>query len=63
MLYNSAADAAGINFRLRYNPKEGTDFYLVYNEGLNTDREGKFSGLPISANRSVLLKYSTTFIP
>lgn len=63
LLYNSAAAAAGINFRLRYNPKEGTDFYLVYNEGLNTDRERELPNLPISANRSVLLKYSMTFVP
>lgn len=61
--YNSAADAVGINFRLRYNPREGTDFYLVYNEGLNTDREREALALPLSNSRSVLLKYSTTFLP
>ena len=63
ILFNSAADAAGINFRLRYNPKEGTDFYLVYNEGFNIDRERELPNLPLSARRSVLLKYSITFIP
>lgn len=61
--YNSAADAVGINFRLRYNHKEGTDFYLVYNEGLNTDRERETPALLLSNNRTVLLKYAMTFLP
>lgn len=30
--YNSLNNFVGSNFRLRYNPKEGNDFYLVYNE-------------------------------
>ncbi|MEE9464677.1 MAG: DUF5916 domain-containing protein [Candidatus Neomarinimicrobiota bacterium] len=61
--YNSAVDAVGINIRFRYNPREGTDFYLVYNEGLNTDRHREAPVLPVSDARSVLLKYSTTFLP
>ena len=61
--YNSAVDAVGINIRFRYNPREGTDFYLVYNEGLNTDRHRGTPVLPVSDARTVLLKYSTTFLP
>jgi hypothetical protein len=61
--YNSAADKAGINFRLRYNPREGTDFYFVYNEGINTDRDRELPVLPVSASRSIMLKYSMTFVP
>ncbi|UCH63087.1 MAG: carbohydrate binding family 9 domain-containing protein [Fidelibacterota bacterium] len=61
--YNSAADAIGINTRLRYNPREGTDLYLVYNEGLNTDRYGSNPVPPLSSSRTILLKYSTTFLP
>ena len=30
--YNSLNNFVGSNFRLRYNPREGNDFYLVYNE-------------------------------
>jgi len=30
--YNSLNNYIASNFRLRYNPKEGNDFYLVYNE-------------------------------
>lgn len=53
--------ATTINFRLRYNPREGNDLYLVYNEGINTDREKSFPTPPYNANRTLLLKYSYTF--
>jgi hypothetical protein len=59
--YNSAADAVILNVRLRYNPKEGNDFYLVYNEGLNTDRYDYRPALPRTDTRTLLLKYSHTF--
>ncbi|MFC1547906.1 DUF5916 domain-containing protein [Candidatus Neomarinimicrobiota bacterium] len=61
--YNSDDDAVSVNFRLRYNPREGTDLYLVYNDGLNTDRERVHPALPVSDSRTILLKYSTTFLP
>ena len=44
--YNSSIDAVTANLRLRYNPREGTDLYLVYNEGLNTDRFREIPRLP-----------------
>jgi len=59
---NTAGNLIGINFRLRYNAREGNDFYLVYNEGLTTDRSGN-PRLPLSNNRTVLLKYARTFLP
>lgn len=39
--YNSAIDVMITNFRFRYNPKEGNDLYIVFNEGTNfyLDRE------------------------
>jgi hypothetical protein len=61
--YNSDDNAVSLNFRLRYNPREGTDLYLVYNDGLNTDREREHPALPVSDTRTLLLKYSTTFLP
>ena len=61
--FNSADHEAGVNLRLRYNPREGTDLYLVYNEGFNTDRRRESPVLPLTDNRTVLLKYSTTFLP
>jgi len=59
--YNSAIDAVIANIRLRYNPREGIDLYLVYNEGLNTNRYRQDPILPFTSNRTVLLKYTYTF--
>lgn len=60
--YNSAVDAVVANIRLRYNPREGVDFYLVYNEALNTDRYRDIPILPPTNNRTILLKCTYTFI-
>lgn len=59
--YNSAEDLVIGNVRFRYNPREGIDLYLVYNEVLNTDRTGKVPSPPLSGSRAVMLKYSYTF--
>jgi hypothetical protein len=57
--YNSSQDVAVVNFRLRYNPREGNDFYIVWNEGLVTE-PGDFDR-PTSDSRAILVKYSHTF--
>lgn len=59
--WSSADDAVVANVRLRYNPREGVDLYLVYNEELgNTHvQDGIFR--PISTGRTVMLKYTYTF--
>jgi hypothetical protein len=49
------------NVRLRYNPREGVDLYLVYDETLNTDRDREFPILPRSAGRAIMIKYAYTF--
>jgi hypothetical protein len=58
---NAADDSVVTNVRLRYNPKEGTDVYLVYNDGLNIDRLGKIPPPPLTAGRALLLKINYTF--
>jgi hypothetical protein len=58
--YTSATDLVTLNARLRYNRREGQDFYLVFNDGLNTERAAFEPGLPLSAGRTLLLKYSHT---
>ncbi|MBN2355405.1 carbohydrate binding family 9 domain-containing protein [candidate division KSB1 bacterium] len=60
--YNSAAHTTMANFRLRYNPREGNDFYLVYDEEVNSNRYRSLPVVPYSTNRTVLLKYTYTFI-
>jgi hypothetical protein len=59
--YSSAADVILSNFRLHYNPREGNDFYLVYNEGMNTNLHREIPALPGTFSRTVLLKYTYTF--
>jgi hypothetical protein len=59
--YNSAENSLITNFRFRYNPREGNDFYMVFNEGRSTYRDVEDPRLPLFNNRSVLLKYTYTF--
>lgn len=60
--YNSVNRMMIGNLRLRYNPKEGNDFFLVYNEthpGSNYSF-GDAASVPF-LNRMILLKYAYTF--
>lgn len=61
--YNSTTDRVDLNLRLRYNFAEGTDLWLVYDEGLLTDRttEPGAPALPLSASRALILKCTYTF--
>jgi hypothetical protein len=49
------------NLRLRYNPKEGTDLYVVLNQGLNTDRTRLDPHLPVVDKQAVIVKFVKTF--
>ena len=59
--YNSVGDMVAGNVRLRYNPREGNDFYVVFNGHLNTNRTAQTPHLPLTDNRTLLLKYTYTF--
>lgn len=59
--YNSATGAVVANIRIRFNPREGNDLYIVYNEALNTDRYREIPALPYSSSRAIMLKYTYTF--
>lgn len=48
-------------FRLRYNPRDGNDFYFVYNGDLNHDRDRMDPALPLTTDSTFILKYSHTF--
>jgi hypothetical protein len=60
--YNSTTNRLDFNVRLRYAFAEGTDLWLVYNEGLDTDPVRDIPGgrSPTSLARTVLLKYTHT---
>ena len=59
--YNSAANLSLANVRFRYNPREGNDLYIVYNEQFNSDRQREIPVLPVSRNRAIVAKYTYTF--
>ncbi|MCE5344725.1 MAG: carbohydrate binding family 9 domain-containing protein [Bacteroidales bacterium] len=59
--HNSAKDAFYANIRIRYNPREGNDFYIVFNEGHYTD---VLAESPLSQrieSQTLQIKYSHTF--
>lgn len=60
--YSSDADFALGNFRLRFNPREGNDLYVVFNEGLNLNRFDRTPVPPYVNARTLVLKYSYTFV-
>ena len=63
--YNSTTRKLDTNVRLRYAFAEGTDLWIVYNEGLDTSRTRDPLGIvetqPLSLSRSFIVKYSYTF--
>jgi hypothetical protein len=59
--FNNANDAFIGNFRIRYNPREGNDFYLVLNEYRGFMVTDLFPEQPPYYNRAILLKYTHTF--
>ncbi len=59
--YNSANDLVLTNIRYRFNPREGNDLYIVYDETFNTDRQRAIPFLPLTRNRTVMVKYSYMF--
>ena len=56
--YNSASDLILANIRYRFNPREGVDFYIVYDEGFNTDRQREIPFLPLTRDRTFMVKFS-----
>ncbi|HSG50074.1 MAG TPA: DUF5916 domain-containing protein, partial [Longimicrobiales bacterium] len=61
--YNSLSDRLTTNTRLRYNFREGQDLWLVWNEGVNLERDVLgVPRLPVSDARTLTVKYTHTFI-
>jgi hypothetical protein len=59
--YNELDNILLTNFRLRYNPRDGNNLYLVLNDLRNADKSGSIIDLPAYLNRTILLKYTHTF--
>jgi hypothetical protein len=56
--YDNESGSAGINSRLRWNPRAGQDLYIVVNHGFSA--EGAFSRLE-STQSQISVKYTQTF--
>jgi hypothetical protein len=61
MQVNNERDIFIGNFRVRYNPREGNDFYLVFNEYRGFMEPESEPETPPYYNRTILLKYTHTF--
>ena len=61
--YACKTDFLSTNFRVRYNPREGSDFYLVINDGRYFNRFKSNIGLPYPnySASTVMFKYTYTF--
>ena len=59
--YNTAINKVLSNIHFRYNPKEGTDLFLVFNEGRNTWLEREVPTLPVYDQRNITIKFTYTF--
>jgi len=59
--YNSAINKVLSNVRFRYNPKEGTDLFVVFNEGRNTWLDREVPNLPVYDQRNITVKFTYTF--
>ena len=59
--YNGV-DYVGVdNIRIRYNPREGNDLWIVYNDIMNTNRNRELPNLPMTDARTFIIKYNHTF--
>ncbi|MDW3652337.1 MAG: DUF5916 domain-containing protein [Bacteroidia bacterium] len=59
--HNNVSKSYLASLRLRFNPKEGNDFYLVYNGGLNQQTDRRSPWLAMSSTQTIFLKYSHSF--
>ncbi|MBA3647224.1 MAG: carbohydrate binding family 9 domain-containing protein [Chitinophagales bacterium] len=59
--YDDLSHSLSSNLRFRYNPEEGTDLFLVINQGLNTARNRLDPHLPIVNSQAITIKFLKTF--
>ena len=60
--YLNTEDELITNFRLRYNPREGNDFNIVYNDFRGINRLNSIPEIPSFFGKTVMVKYTHTFI-
>jgi hypothetical protein len=60
--YVNTTDEMISNFRLRYNPREGNDFYLVLNDYRALGNRHSIPEPPSYYDRTIMVKYTHTFV-
>jgi hypothetical protein len=60
--YSNIDHGVVTNLRLRLNPKEGNDLYIVFNNGRNIELNREVPALNPIGNIGILIKYTYTFI-
>ncbi len=60
--YDNLSETLGSSLRLRYNPNEGTNLYIVFNQNINTQRQRFSPEKPFIDNQTLIIKYSQTFL-
>ena len=55
--YNSSSESISTNVRLRWEYEPGSDLFVVYSEGRETDRRG----FPLLENRGIVVKFTKLF--
>jgi hypothetical protein len=59
--FNSSANLVASNIRFRYNFRDGNDFWIVFNEGRNTNLDRFDPSLPHVDTRILMVKYTHIF--
>ena len=60
--HNSGSHYSAGNVRMRFNPREGNDLYIVWNIGMNDDIYRESPVRPQWESNSVIVKYTYTFV-
>ena len=59
--YDQVNNLLTSNLRIRYNPREGTDLYIVFNQGLNSNTTRLKPTMPVVNSQAFIIKYLKTF--
>lgn len=59
--FDDLSDITSTNLRFRYNPIEGTDLFIVFNQGINSERARLDPHLPMENNQALTIKFVKTF--
>lgn len=59
--FDDLTEQLSSNVRFRYNPTEGTDLFIVFNQGVNSNRTRLDPHLPVVDNQAFTVKFVKTF--